>query len=101
MIFPNLTPVAINLKNTDAHYSRFERRNSAFVIQNNTNGLFVSRTIENKKVIYKDVPLDKATGFKYISLDAIITDMLQLNPTLDLSVKLAYRDPKTRKICVK
>lgn len=83
------------------HYSRHDRRKNAFVIVNRVNGLYVKREILNKKLIYSDVELQHATGFKWSSINYIIDEMLSLNPTLDLTIKLAYRDPKTRKICVR
>lgn len=83
------------------HYSRHDRRKNAFVILNRVNGLYVRRHQENGKLIYSDVPLSEATGFKWLSINYIIDEMLSLNPTLDLTIKLAYRDPKTRKICVR
>jgi len=96
-MFEELTPTPIMMNIPIGHYSRQERRHQAFVIRNNVNNLYVER--DGK--IYRDVPLSEATGFKWRSIEFVIAEMLQLNPTLDLKPMMAYRDSKTRKICVR
>lgn len=96
-IFPNLNPKVETQSFLKNKYSRLERRHQAFVFRNNANGLYVRRTVTDGKVIFEDVPLSKASGFKFISLKAIAS----MIPHLDITVQMAYRDNKTRKICVK
>lgn len=100
-IFENLTPAPITELMWDKKYSRQERRHHAFVLKNMVNGKFIKREVVGRKITYSDVELPQATGFKWVSVTAIINDMLTLNPTLDLEPFMAYRDTKTRKICVK
>ena len=95
-VFPNLTPQAVSQTFLTTKYSRQERRHHAFVFQNNTNGLFVRRIVEGGKVIFDDVELKEATGFKFISLKSVASQI----PHLDISVKMAYRN-KNRELCVK
>lgn len=96
-MFEDLTPTPIMMDIPIGHYSRLERRHQTFVIRNNVNKLYVER--DGK--IYRDVPLSEATGFKWISLEFVIAEMLNLKPNLDLKPMMAYRDIKTKKICVK
>jgi len=96
-MFDDLTPTPITINILIGHYSRQERRHQAFVIRNNVNNLYVER--DGK--IYRDVPLSEATGFKWISLEHVITEMLNLKPNLDLKPMMAYTDSETKKICVK
>ena len=70
-IFPNLNPKVETQSFLKTKYSRLERRHQAFVFRNNANGLYVRRTITDGKVIFDDVPLSEASGFKFISLKAI------------------------------
>lgn len=100
-VFPDLTPSVVQVALSENKYSRRERRHHAFVIKNMVNGKYVLRQVANNKITYKDVELHEATGFKWISLQAVMTEMLHLNPTLDIEARMAFRDPKTRKICVK
>jgi len=99
-MFDNLTPTAVTEVLTDSRYSRQERRHHAFVLRNVVNGKFVKREMANGKLIYRDVELKEATGFRWIAINSIISEMLNLNPTLDLMPMMAYRD-KNKKICVK
>jgi hypothetical protein len=100
-LFPDLTPTVVQVALSETHYSRRERRKHAFVLKNLVNDKFVKREIVGNKITYSDVELKNATGFKWISLSAVMTEMLHLKPTLDITPVMAYRDPKTRKICVK
>ncbi len=96
-IFPNLTPKLKTQNFLKTKYSRLERRHQAFVFRNNANGLYIKRTVEGTNVVYDDVPLEQATGFKFISLKHVAAQI----PQVDITVMMAYRDTKTRKICVK
>jgi hypothetical protein len=78
-------------------YRLYDRIHSAFVFRNNANGLYIKRTVDGEKITFDDVPLEQATGFKFISLSAIAS----MIPHLDITAQMAYRDTKTRKICVK
>lgn len=100
-MFGDLTPTAITETYKKKWYARENRRHHAFVIQNKVNELYVSRVMAHGKLTYSDVPLSQATGFKHKSIDHIINEMLSLNPNLDLEPFLVYRDPKTKKLCVK
>jgi hypothetical protein len=96
-IFPDLTPRVLKTNFLKTKYSREERRHQAFVLKNNANGLFIKRTVTGTKVTFEDVPLEQASGFKFVSLSAVAS----MIPHIDVTSMMAYRDPKTRKICVK
>ena len=100
-MFGDLTPTAITETYQKKHYAREYRRHHAFVIKNKVNGLYVSRVMNAGKLTYSDMPLTKATGFKYKAVDHVINEMYSLNPNLDVEPFLVYRDPKTKKLCVK
>lgn len=58
-------------------YNRTRRKNGAFVLQNKSNGLFMKRVVNtSKKTITRlDVALDKATLFRFDSLDSVINEV--------------------------
>lgn len=72
-------------------YNRKHRRHGAFVIKNNTNGLYLNRSVKGSKIIFKDVDLERASLFKFEYIGEIMNQALVGMPNLDLAHEMCYK----------
>ena len=74
-------------------YTRYQRRHCVFVLQNLTNGLYIRREATTDKVTYSDTTLEQASGFKYVSMSQVASEI----PQIQTAIRLVYTD-KNRKL---
>ena len=93
------TPSIITSEGNDKRYNRTQRRNGAFGIQNNENGLFIQRVVDmnGEVTTFRDVALSQCSIFGFDSVKIVISEIENHAGNMNIDYVLIKADKKGKR----